>query len=344
MNVEILFAGDEEIEDFLQINHQALFYHSGHYLKLLSKILSADCFYITVKRNGVLNSIMPVMVKRSKLGVIYNSLPYFGSNGSVVQSDRSLEEQRLILKTFFCKAKADQALTATVILNPFDVEDENLWQKLGVGTMDFRIGQITYLPQNKEDLMSCFQNPRPRNIRKAIKSDVNVSIVHEEGLEFLYKTHRENISSIGGTPKTWSFFSAIPDFIPYNKWKIYLAELDGIKISALLLFYQSRTVEYFTPATNKMHKSLQPSSLLIYRAMNDAIDAGFSNWNWGGTWQTQAGVYDFKKKWGAKDQIYNYKTFVFDDRVFGMAKEALLQNFPGFYVVDFAKLKECQDG
>ena len=43
------------------------------------------------------------------------------------------------------------------------------------------------------------------------------------------------------------------------------------------------------------------SSLLIFEVMLDAVEKNYEYWNCEGTWESQKGVYDFKKKWGAND-------------------------------------------
>src|SRR5690606_25876230 len=105
-------------------------------------------------------------------------------------------------------------------------------------------------------------------------------------------------------------------------------EQNGEKIAALLLFYYNKTVEYFTPAVVEKYRNLQPTALIIYQAMLDAHKQGYSNWNWGGTWLSQGGVYDFKKKWGTTEYRYFYYTNVIDETLYTSTKEYLLEKFP----------------
>ena len=72
--------------------------------------------------------------------------------------------------------------------------------------------------------------------------------------------------------------------------------------------------------------------------MKQAVHDGLRLWNWGGTWKTQKGVYDFKKKWGAGDYPYYYFTKILNEDLLGGTPEELLQDYPGFYVVNFERL------
>ena len=127
--------------------------------------------------------------------------------------------------------------------------------------------------------------------------------------------------------------------MPKESYKIYIAEKDGEKIGALLLFYFNKTVEYFTPAIVEKHRNLQASALLIYKAMIDASTNGYHWWNWGGTWLSQGGVYDFKKKWATLDYPYFYYTTIYDENLLNTPKEILLKEYPYFFVAPFGKLK-----
>ena len=63
---------------------------------------------------------------------------------------------------------------------------------------DYRIGQFTALPKNKDDLIKLFDNPRPRNIKKAIKSGVTIRKSTLKDFDFLFETHQDNMERIKG--------------------------------------------------------------------------------------------------------------------------------------------------
>ena len=124
-----------------------------------------------------------------------------------------------------------------------------------------------------------------------------------------------------------------------HEWAIFTATLHGEPIAALLVFYFNRTVEYFTPAIVKGYRSSQPLTLIIYKAMYEAIEQGFTNWNWGGTWVGQEGVYDFKKRWGKRDYPYYYYNKIFYPAVTHQSTKFLLEHYKGFFVIPFDQLK-----
>ena len=92
MKIDKININDQQVISFLAKVDESLFYHTPAYLALLSEHLKADAFYLVIKSNGSINSLMPVMVKKSEIGIVYNSLAYYGSNGSILQRDECYEE------------------------------------------------------------------------------------------------------------------------------------------------------------------------------------------------------------------------------------------------------------
>jgi lipid II:glycine glycyltransferase (peptidoglycan interpeptide bridge formation enzyme) len=120
---------------------------------------------------------------------------------------------------------------------------------------------------------------------------------------------------------------------------VYVGYVDNRPVAALLLFYFNKTVEYFTPVVREEFRSLQPTSLIIYEAMKDAIRDSYDKWNWGGTWLSQGSVYDFKKRWGAAEKRYYYYTRVYNKEIIGTDKETLIKSYPNFFLLPFNQLQ-----
>lgn len=338
----------DEYKNLLAKDSTALLYQSLEYMSLLSTHLNARFVVLGCWQNNKLIAALPYMYKATEKGTVVNSNPYYGSNGSFVIDptlDRLIKDQAINMLAAYVlhKCKEMRAVSYTYISNPFD-QNSNYSDIFETNLIDSRLGQITTLPTYSdfidEQLFKTYDDPRPRNIKKAIKSGVRVTTETSlESLNFLFDTHHENISAIGGLAKKASFFYEIQSVFNRSQYKIWIARYDGKMIAGLLCFYFNKTVEYFTPATVSDYRSLQPSALIIHEAMKNASQNKYEYWNWGGTWHSQGGVYDFKKKWGAQDYPYRYYTHVFDERVLSLSKEELLSYFYGFYVVPFFALK-----
>lgn len=351
MNFKVTKGLDKELEKsyvpFLKERETTLFYQNPIFHRFLCNHLDAEVFYFIWMKEDEIIAACPLMIKRNdQIGSVVNSLPYYGSNGFLVFSKEVTQNVREEIRNDFKKQfsffiKENNIVLSTLITNPFEPEDM-LWLRdnWSAAYTDYRIGQITSLPAHldniEKDLMSIYDNPRPRNIRRALKAEINVTKKWgKEALDFLYLVHKDNIESIGGLPKRKDFFMQIPDYFDETSYTVFLAEKEGKPIAALLVFYFNKTVEYFTPATIHEFRNDQPSALIIHEAMKEAVADGYMYWNWGGTWESQEGVYGFKKKWGAKDYRYEYFTQMTNPKVAEIPLQELKDAFPNFYLYPY---------
>jgi len=340
-------SGNDSHYQYVYRNPDSLIYGTPRFMSLIGKHLDAEPGWLIAKKNCEIVGLLPFMKKNGPLGPILNSLAYYGSNGGVIQHVKDDEAKAHLISEFYKMAAEEKCISATIISNPLEKDSEFYHKHTCYDLLDERIGQITHFPDEIEpdNLMKIFKNPRPRNIRRAMREGIEVvRSQEEESIKFLYKTHVANIESIGGLSKKKDFFDLIPKIMKKTDWMIYVARLQEQPVAALLVFYFNKTVEYFTPVVLDQYRNTQALSLSIYRAMQDAQASGFKNWNWGGTWLSQTGVYDFKKRWGTTDYPYYYYTRVYDDSVKRQTKEALLEQYPGFYVLPFSQLNGPSQG
>ncbi len=268
---------------------------------------------------------------------VYNSLPFYGSHGSVLA--RTEEAEAALVAAYDERATAPATLAATMVGNPFL---ERQPPEPVHNLVDERISQVTDLPAptaGEDALMESIDSSARRNVRKAQRAGF-VASVDAGRLGALAAIHRENIEALGGLAKEPAFFEAVPrHFVAGQDYDVYVALLDDAVVAGLLLFYFNGTVEYFTPAVDHDHRSEQPLALLLVEAMTDAARRGCRRWNWGGTWVSQDGVFRFKRKWGAREGRYRYFVQLNDDSLLDARPEELRSRFGHFYVVPFSALR-----
>lgn len=326
---------------FLLKNKNNLFYASSKYLLFLEKILDCKTHVLIVKVDDSIIACLPLMFKDGNLGRVYNSLPFYGSNGGIISDSESATS--LLLKKYNEITSEDNVASSNYIENPLNkIILENA---INYNEEDFRIGQFTPLNldnpnelENKDLLMQSLHAKTRNHIRKAIKSDVTVEI-DNSALSFLKFHHIDGMKKIGGNYKPDNFFdNIISSFNPETDYNIFLAKKDEQIIGAVLVFYFNKTVEYFMPVTVDGFRNFQPTSLLIYEAMIDAMNKEYHYWNWGGTWESQSGVYSFKNRWNTLNINYRYFINVNNKMVYKASKQELLENYDGFYLLPFQKL------
>jgi hypothetical protein len=327
---------EEGYIEFINDHPKALFYYQLEYRDLLKKLLSCEDEYYILIDNDKIRAVLPILSKNGKFGKVYNSLAYYGANGSIlaeneVYYNKLLEKYNELIKN---------VSVSTYIENPLDIHQ----QKPDHDFISERVCLFNELEDinSSVDLMNEFESVRRRNVRKAIKENITVEIDNSDvAVEFLSKIHSENMGAIGGKIKSITFFTSIKNyFIGSKDFDIYIAKYDGEFIGALLVFYFNNIVEYYTPVIKEEFRNKQPLALLIFETMKGAVDKGFLYFNWGGNGIGLNSVYDFKKKWGAKDYKYNYYVKLNNKEVLNATPEELQENYDNFFIVPFSELKK----
>lgn len=342
------FSQLENYEVFIINSKVGMFYHSRKYLEFLNSFINAEPLFLIYREKQKILGILPSFVKYSKLGNVLNSLPFFGSHGGVVAKENDGLIKRLMLAYLREEVLPSYEIDAsTIITTPFESHLKIYREVLNPDYMDFRIGQIVRLltEPDEEKLMMSFESRCRRAIRKAIKNKVSVEVLEEYDdniIERIYEIHVENMTSINGLPKPKEFFYNIEKFFDIHEdYDIYIAKYQDDMIGALLVFYYKNFVEYYIPAVDVNFRSLNPTNLIVFMAMLNAIKRGFKYWNFGGTWQTQGGVYRFKRSFGARDFKYRYFINITSDipEFMKLRPDEISEIYKWFYVAPFNVLE-----
>ncbi len=323
-------GGEEAYQAFLSSHPASMLYYTLAYRNLIRDHLVCEAnYFVAVDDSGSVRGCLPTMARDGCYGRVLNSLAFFGSHGGVLANSPAAEAA---LWEHWNRLAADAA-AATVILNPLgDQHPPVTWTHSA-----HRMGSVTTLPERGtvESVLSGVESSARRNYQKAARLGLEVSEAND-AIDVLHEIHRENMSAIGGRVKDLTFFRAIPrHFVPGQDFRIYIATQGAAVISALLIFLSGRCVEYFTPGTRLAYRELQSSALLLVRAMQDAVNAGYRLWNWGGSSTAQNGVARFKEKWGGVQRPYQYLTVVNVPEVLAASTEELSREYANFYVVPF---------
>lgn len=319
-------------ERFLRARPQSLLYATLKYRAFLKALLHCSDEYLLAVKGDRIEGALPLMKIEVDGKLIYNSLPYYGSNGGVTAN--SPEAARLLVEAYNERATRPNVTAATIVPNPFEAPVAGFVQT----HRDTRIAQWIDLVPDDADLeafLARVDSSARRNVRKGLASNIGVRKDATQ-LPVLRDIHRRNLAQLGGRPKSDTFFELVPScFDAGRDWDLYVATDERRVIAALLLFYFNRTVEYFTPAVEQSHRESQALPLLIATAITEAVQRGYTRWNWGATWESQTGVYRFKKKWAAQEVRYSYSTCINDQSLLKQTPATLLAKYPSFYVIPF---------
>jgi hypothetical protein len=319
---------EDAYTDFVRSRPDGLLYHCLSYRDLLAEHLGCRPEYLLAMADGEIRGVLPIMWAEQGGRRIANSLPFYGSHGSVLAADS--QARATLLEAWNDRAMNPDTAAATLVANPFSGSEMS---DPVHDLRDERINQATLLPP------VTVESSAMRNVRKAHRLGVVVSRDADE-MDALCRIHRSNMAEIGGFAKEPGFFAAVPrHFRAGEEYDVYVARLDAEVVAALLVFWFGDVVEYFTPATEHEHRSAQPLAAILDHALADAVERGCSWWNWGGTWLTQEGVLRFKRKWGARERRYRYFVKLNDPSLLDESPSSLNDAFPHFYAVPFSSLR-----
>ncbi len=336
-----------EYAHFVERSTDAMLYHQLEYINTIAHITNSDPPTIIVARrhSNVVGSIVFLSIK-SDITLVANSLPYYGSHGDIIIDDN--EQDKLAVACCIADFVAEHIQTegfgaVNIVGHLLNSWIERVAPRAGLRAWDRRIGQISELLEQRDPeaalngvLASC--NQKTRNlVRKGLRQNFEIATSDSpDDWEEAIAHHRLGMERIGGRAKTRDEFDAIRTGLANNhRRKLFVARKDGEFAGSLLNLYHKDWVEYFIPVAVDKFRSDQVLSAIIAHAMVDACMAGRRWWNWGGTWTTQAGVYHFKKGWGAIDHPYTYFGTARSAGIIASSPAELMAQFPLFYVKPF---------
>lgn len=344
MRVERLSAATEAgWESFVAAHRELPIYYTLGFRDLLLRMVDGAAEYrVALARDGAVAGILPLFARGGSYGELVNSLPFYGSHGGIVADGP--DSRAALLDAYHARVGEPQVLTATVVGNPFGVDDGLAGLRADV--VDRRIAQYTSLdvpgaPDSPEDGLLASYHQKARNlVRKGDRQGFDVA-VENDAWELLRRIHEETMAAVGRTPKPASFYAAVAATLrPGDGYRIYVARERDEPVAALLALYHGDFVEYFMPVIVHEHRERQPLSLIIFRAMADAARDGYRIWNWGGTWLTQDGLYQFKRRWGTQEREYRYAIAVNDSSVARRSPAELTAAYPLYFAYPFHLLEE----
>lgn len=321
MIVEEARDGDE-VDAFLRTRPEALFYYTTSYRNLLVELLECEDRTLVARDDGEICGVMPLLYRDG----VYNSLPYYGSNGG------PLGEAAPLLEAYAGLATAADTVSATVVSNPFAEAGPSPLHNL----LDERIAHFTSLV---DEPLSRIEPSARRNVRRAESAGIVVR-ADPEALPRLYELHDQNIRALGGRPKSRAFFDVLPRrLVAGEQWQVFAAYRGNEMVAGLLLLYFGRTVEYFTPAIDHRHRQDQPLAAILATAIEEARERGFERWNWGGTWASQESLRRFKVKWGGEESRYAYFVQLNRPELLDSTPADLYARYGDFFVLPYAALR-----
>lgn len=145
----------------------------------------------------------------------------------------------------------------------------------------------------------------PLNIRSRVKqAEENGLTVHPitdaRGVRAYHALAVSTVRRLGGLPKPLSLYQRIfRNLVPLGFARYHLVEHKGNPVAGSLHFtYRGRALNWLTVSDDRKW-DLRPNHLIIARVMRELCEAGYHEYNLGGSPPDAGGLIRFKESWGA---------------------------------------------
>jgi hypothetical protein len=315
-------------ESCINLDDKSLIYQSSKYINFLCKILSASPLILNCDQHGV---AMPFISKKSKSGIVYNSLPFFGSNGGVVGLSSKLCPE--LLDDLHAISNRSNFLSLTIIESPLKPIANAYNFPFNFQTQ--RVGAIKLINKSYQDplnLMASYHSKTRNLVRKSFKGDLRF-IQKSNGIHELMIMHFEESKVRNRKSKPENFFMNLENyFVNGTDFRIFSAEDDDGTLAMILVFYlKNKVAEYYLPTSNIIGRNKLANYFLIHNILHHSALNGVETWNWGGSHLDQADLVRFKSRWGSDNFLYNYYTLV-GSSLGTHYDEKLLENYKYFFI------------
>jgi len=346
VTVKILNDFPEQIEDFFSNAETHFIYPSKNYLNMLSSILNdkSILWHICVYDDGILVGYLPLFIyQNKKYGNVANSLPYFGSNGSIlttanIDKRKKFEIKKNLLNSYDKFCEEQDCIFSCIITSPFEETIKELIKWYKKDYLDFRIGQIIPLKKysDEKELRKNISHGAIYSYKKGRKNCTILDLTKDD-IDEINEIHKKHMESISGTMKDKTFFEEI---FRRNNFKVKgIYHLDKLIAFIVFIFYRN-TVNYYTLGYLEKNLKVEGTAYAIYQTILESLNQGYEYFDFGGTWNSQSNIYNFKKKYATDNFIYYY--FIKEikkNNIAELTNDEILKEYPYYYILPFDKVK-----
>ena len=274
------------------------FFHSESWARVLYESYRYNPLYFTLVDKDKLLALIPVMEIKSILtGRRGVSLPFSDYCEPIIAQNIQFQDMMNYVIGYGKKAG---------------------WKSLELrGGKSFQPGSIPCyyyyshsldIEQKEEQIFANFRNNTQRNIRKAVREDVDVKICNSlDSIREYYRLHCMTRKGKGLPPQPYNFFRKIYDhIISKNMGFVFLATYNNRNIAGAVYFHFGEKAIYKFGASNRTYQHLRANNLVMWEAIKWYSQNGYKNLCFGRTEPENNGLRQFKIGWGTKEQIINY--------------------------------------
>lgn len=287
-------------DDLLLTHPNYSIFHTYAWAKVLAETYGYKPKYFFATRNGTLSTLVPVMEVNSYLtGKRGVSLPFSDYCDLAFNDQNSFKDVTELLTQH----------GRTVGWRSIEFRcRESMTGEIAPKASYFH--HILDLKEDEGHIFKGFRGSTQRNIRKAEKENVKVSISTSiESIRDFYRLHCMTRKKHGVPPQPFSFFINLhKNILEKNKGFIVFAMCNGSCISAAVYLHFGKRAYYKYGASDSKAQHLRASNLVMWEAIRWYLRNGYQTFCFGRTDLENKGLRQFKNGWGTRESfLYYYK-------------------------------------
>ena len=290
-----------EWDDLIAGHPEATIFHTSAWARVLSDSYGYRPLYFTKIESGELKALVPMMEVKSfitgKRGV---SLPFTDYCSPLLVEGYNLE---------------------TIFPQLVSYAEKSGWKYVELrgakGNIHNAIPSTTYLTHtlslsaNKDKIKSGFRNSTVRNIKKAVKEGVKVTMdATLPGMKEFYRLNCMTRKEHGLPPQPFRFFRNLHRYIiSRGSGAVLLGSYQGETVAAVVCLQFGKKVVYKYGASDKRSQAMRANNLVMWEAIRHYAGAGCETFCFGRTEPENSGLRQFKTGWNTEEGSIDYHRF-----------------------------------
>ncbi len=288
----------ESWDRLLLENGETSFFHSAGWALVLSESYKYAPFFFSVIQDGRLEALIPCMevssVITGKRGV---SLPFTDYCEPLARDEKQFQD--IFRKmTEYGKRAGWKAI---------ELRAGNMFQS-GLRPSSFFYGHTLDLSRSEEEIFRHLRDSTRRNIRKAVKEDVEVTFhTSADSMREFYRLNCITRKDHGLPPQPYIFFKKLHEHVlSKDLGQVALASHNGKNIAGAVYFHFGDKAVYKFGASERSSQNTRANNLVMWMAIRRYHLNGYRTLCFGRTEPGNQGLLQFKRGWGAEEHIINY--------------------------------------
>lgn len=296
------YAGDpKQWDDYVDKHPAGTIYHRQDWRKVIEQTFGYECPYLVALSGSTIVGVLPLTVVNSPLFGTYITSCAFADYGGICADD--VTSAQILLDTAINVATNVKA-ESLELRHVLPTHMSNL------DTHRNKVLSILELPDSEEVLWKSFRAKLRNQIRKSMKSGMNVRWGHDDIIPDFYSVFIRNMRDLGTPALGVDFFRHVVKF--HGKAADVLVLYKGdIPISGAVALSYRNTMEVPWASSIRQYFPLLPNNLLYWTLLQKCISRKLEFFSFGRS-TIDSSTYEFKAQWNSESIILNYQSFVFD--------------------------------